>query len=260
MSKEVRDLPKRILAFRSQVVDDLRIAAGTPIPAGTSFSFLTDYSGLNEDRVTDVSEPDILKDLLTSGARNLILEELGVSNECPIFFEVKNPVVQFGEKPGDIDLLIYLDGRADKAIGIQCKRVKVEALDQNEDKCNKISSIAEGVRQANLQRRNFGFHQNYLAILIETYGRLRDKSNTVFRGPTSETFNEIYNITQDERTRRETKTENKINHAIRSAIQLRIPRTKRTPSPVEIEGIELPNVHLMERLASPRMRVNIVKY
>jgi hypothetical protein len=191
-------LPKRILAFRSKIVDDLRIAAGSTIPAGTSFSFFTNYSGLDEDKVTEVSEADILKDLLTSDARNLILEELGVSNECPMFFEVKKPVVQFDEKPGDIDLLICLEGRADKAIGIQCKRVKVEALDQNEDKCNKISSIAEGVRQANLQRRNFGFHQNYLAILIETYGRLRDKSNTVFRGPTSETFNEIYNISQDE--------------------------------------------------------------
>jgi hypothetical protein len=191
-------LPKRILAFRSRVVDDLRIAAGTTIPAGTSFSFFTNYGDLDEEKVTGVSEPDILRDLLSSDARNLILEELGVSSDCPMFFEVKNPVVQFGEKPGDIDLLICSEGRADKAIGIQCKRVKVEALDQNEDKCNKISSIAGGVRQANLQRRNFGFHQNYVAIIIETYGRLRDKSNTVFRGPTSETFNEIYNITQDE--------------------------------------------------------------
>src|SRR2546425_5381704 len=49
-----------------------------------------------------------------------------------------------------------------------------------------------GVKQANFQRRNLGFHRNYLMIIIETYGRSRSTNNVLFRGPTNETWHEIY--------------------------------------------------------------------
>jgi hypothetical protein len=103
-----------------------------------------------------------------------------------------------GGKPGDIDVLICQACRADTAIGLQCKRVKVEALDQETDKVNKLPDVSRAVRQANLQRLNFGFHKNYLVVIIETYGALRTESNVAFRGPTSTTFKEIYEFPQRE--------------------------------------------------------------
>jgi hypothetical protein len=191
-------MAQRVLVFRTMLVDDLLLEAGKEIAAGSEFRMFTNYDHLHDDKIVTISEAQMLKHVFMSDGRQLLFEELGIRAESPTFFDVMRPVVESGQKPGDIDALICCDGRPDLSIGIQCKRVKVEALNQHEDKCNKIHSITEGIKQANLQRRNFGFHQNYLAVLIETFGRERLDNNTAFRGPTKDTFEEIYNIAQDE--------------------------------------------------------------
>ena len=90
------------------------------------------------------------------------------------------------------DLLICEGNRPDLAIGIQCKRVKVTALSQQDDQSNKLPDITDGIKQINLQREKLGFHRNYLMIVIETFGRNRSDSTVLFRGPAPETMKEIY--------------------------------------------------------------------
>lgn len=181
------------MEFKVTAVDTLAFNKGETLRAGESRSLYGDYEGLDEDHVTDERESDILKWLMSSSFRNLLLSELGVGGDAFIAYDVARPVVENSQgKPGDIDLLIGDGGRADQVIGIQCKRVKVVALNQDHDNLNKLSDISGGVKQANFQRNNLGFHRNYLLVLIEAYGRKRSASNTLFRGPNQQTFKEIY--------------------------------------------------------------------
>jgi hypothetical protein len=180
------------------LVDELLLEANKVIPAGSEFRMFTDYDYLDEDRVVTIPEGKMVKRIFMSCGRDLLFQELNIPADSSINFEVITPVVDPGQRPGEIDAIICLGGRPDLSMGIQCKRVKVEALSQSEDKCNKIHGITEGIKQVNLQRRTFGFHQNYLAVLIETLGKRRIESNTAFRGPTRDTFAEIYDMTQNE--------------------------------------------------------------
>ncbi|MGH9872911.1 MAG: hypothetical protein ACRD9S_10650 [Pyrinomonadaceae bacterium] len=189
---------KKLLAFNTILADDLHFQAGTWIPAGSVFSLFTNYENAGSEAVTAVKETSIVRYLFSSCAKRLILNELQLEDDSSIHYEVRAPVVSPGGRPGDIDVLICQPSHADTAIGLQCKRVKVEALDQGTDKINKLPDVSVAVRQANLQRQNFGFHKNYLVVIIETYGPSRTQSNVAFRGPTSNTFKEIYEFPQRE--------------------------------------------------------------
>lgn len=183
---------KELLAFKTRTVDTLALRKGMTINAGQSFTLYQDYPGYDDDDVTTQSEDMIVRWLLASW-RDLLLGELGVSPNDFFAVSVRDPVIERGQsKPGDIDLLICEENRPDLAIGIQCKRVKVRALSPEQDDYNKLPDVGGGVKQANFQRRNLGFHRNYLMIVIETYGRSRSTNNVLFRGPTNETWHEIY--------------------------------------------------------------------
>ena len=183
---------KELLAVKTRTVDTLALRKGTTINAGQSFTLYQDYPGYDDDDVTTQSEDMIVRWLLASW-RDLLLGELGVSPNDFVAVSVRDPVIERGQsKPGDIDLLICEENRPDLAIGIQCKRVKVRALSPEQDDYNKLPDVGGGVKQANFQRRNLGFHRNYLMIVIETYGRSRSTNNVLFRGPTNETWHEIY--------------------------------------------------------------------
>lgn len=190
---------KEVLAFKTRAVDTLSLHAGMTIHAGERFTLYQDYPGLDDDDVTTISEEPILKWVLEQSG-DLLLEEMGVPANSFVALSVKHPVVPQGHfKPGDIDLMICGDHRPEYTIGIQCKRVKVRALTPDDDDFNKLPDVANGVKQANLQRANLGFHQNYLMIIIETYGRRRSGNNVLFRGPSKETWNEIYQFPWRER-------------------------------------------------------------
>lgn len=68
----------------------------------------------------------------------------------------------------------------------------MRALNQADDDLNKLSDLTKGVKQANFQRNNLGFHRNYLLIVMEAYGRKRSGSNTLFRGANQETLKVVY--------------------------------------------------------------------
>lgn len=184
---------RKLLVFKTIAVDTLIFRAGQVINAGESFSLYSNYDDSSDDDVTKEGEDEILRWLLSSSARNLILTELGAGARAFVAHSVRQPVIENSQtKPGDIDLLICEDGRADLAIAIQCKRVKVRALNQADDDLNKLPDLTKGVKQANFQRNNLGFHRNYLLIVMEAYGRKRSGSNTLFRGANQETLKAVY--------------------------------------------------------------------
>lgn len=69
-------------------------------------------------------------------------------------------------------------------------------MNNDKDKVSKLESVAQVVKQARIQREEYGFHQNYIALFIQTFGRNREQQNVLFRGPGSETFREIYDFPQ----------------------------------------------------------------
>jgi hypothetical protein len=190
---------KKILEFKTIAVDTLALRAGTAIRAGETFTMYGGYDDLDDDDVTKEGESEILRWLVESRAKDLLLAELNVGSRAFIAQSVKQPVIEHSQgKPGDIDLLICDNYLAERAIAIQCKRVKVKAINHKDDDLNKLSDITGGVTQANFQRSNLGFHRNYLMIIIEAYGRRRVENNVLFRGPSQETFKAVYEFPRRE--------------------------------------------------------------
>ncbi|MFM9903635.1 MAG: hypothetical protein ACKVQJ_03580 [Pyrinomonadaceae bacterium] len=66
----------------------------------------------------------------------------------------------------------------------------------SKDKVNKLGGIGKVVKQARIQREEYGFHQNYIALFIQTFDRDRVKANILFSGLSEETFKEIYDFPQ----------------------------------------------------------------
>ena len=190
---------KKLLAFNTVATDTFPIHAGQTLPAG-EFRLFGEYGDLNDDNVTKQREEEILGWILSSPeGRSVLLQELGVGTDAFVALSVRQPIIERRNfKPGDIDLLICERNRADLAIGIQCKRVKVTALNQQDDQCNKLPDITGGIKQVNLQREKLGFHRNYLMIVIETFGRNRSDSTVLFRGPARDTLKEIYEFQRRE--------------------------------------------------------------
>ena len=190
---------KKLLAFTTVAFDTVDFQAGTTIHAGQNFELYRDHIDCDDDDVTKQEEEQILRWILSSSAREFFFQELGIKPNPFVALSVRHPVIEHGHfKPGDIDILICDQDRADQAIGIQCKRVKVRALSDEVDDCNKIPDITGGIKQVNLQREHLGFHRNYLMIVIETNGRSRSSNNVLFRGPSRESFKEIYDFPRRE--------------------------------------------------------------
>jgi hypothetical protein len=190
---------RKLLAFETIAFDSHTFRAGTIIPAGSSIKYFDNYEGVEEDNVTKEGEEAIIKWLLGSPAKDLLLRVLGVGRDSFIAYSVKRPVIENPQKkPGDIDILICGEHRADQAIAIQCKPVKVIAFNQEEDDVSKLPDIKDAVLQANKQRDNLGFYRNYLAVIVKAYGRKRTQSNTLFRGPNQNTMKLLYEFPQRE--------------------------------------------------------------
>lgn len=188
-----------VLSFRTIAIDShfmpASIAAGEPV----DFLRAGDYE--EEEVITRKrrSEEEIVRWILNSPARGLLLEELGVAPDSFMDYSVGRPVIENPqEKPGDIDVLICDGGRAERAIALQCKPVSVVAFNEEEDDVNKLRDVRNAVLQANKQRDRYGFYKNYVTVIIKAYGRKRKGENTLFRGPSQETTAEIYEFPQRE--------------------------------------------------------------
>lgn len=189
---------KNYLVFDCINSDTLYFNAGQTIRAGESFRLFTvEDDGDIEDKVTDQSEEQILQWLMSSSGGNLLLDKLQLSCHALRAFSVRKPVVE-NPNHSDIDLILCEPDLPQFSIGIQCKRVKIESLNEKEDDVNKLPDVKKAVVQTNKQRENLGFHRNYLLIISQIFGRKFTKENAIFRKARPETRHKIYEFPQRE--------------------------------------------------------------
>lgn len=188
---------KNYLVFDCVNSDTLFFKAGQTIRAGESFRlFTTEDSGI-EDKVTDESEEQILKWLMSSSGGTLLLDKLQLSRNALRAFSVRKPVVD-NSHHSDVDLILCEPELPQFSVGIQCKRVKIESLNEKQDDINKLPDVKKAVIQANKQRENQVFHRNYLLIISQIFGRNFTKENSIFRKARPETRQRIYDFPQRE--------------------------------------------------------------
>lgn len=114
------------------------------------------------------------------------------SNAVKYHCGIKEPITIANKMPGDIDILLYEKEKLDYAIGIECKIVKSESLENQSPKINKVSSVQKkGTKQANGYAK-IGFSRVYLLVIILDDGRNYNNPNVMFRTTPSKWLNELY--------------------------------------------------------------------
>lgn len=188
---------KSYLVFDCVNSDTLYLSAGQTIRAGESFRLFTPEDSGIEDKVTDQSEEQILQWLMSSSGGDLLLDKLGFPRNALRAFSVRKSVVE-NPHHSDVDLILCESELPQFSVGIQCKRVKIESLNEKQDDVNKLPDVKKAVIQANKQRENLGLHRNYLLIISQIFGRNFINENTIFRKARPETRRRIYDFPQRE--------------------------------------------------------------
>jgi len=187
---------RTVLQFNTVAFDSVNLPR--EIAAGTTFTFFVDNSNLDGEDVLSESEEILVSWLFSFDlTRRLIFKELNISENVFYGLKIIGPIIKdVRKKPGDIDVLICENQKPHQAIALECKRVKVKAIDMENDKVNKIEKIRKGVEQANALRE-LGFHKTFLTILVLADGRERKEYNFLARDPTTETYKQIYDFPRD---------------------------------------------------------------
>jgi hypothetical protein len=163
--------------------DSAHIAAGTYPAGSTMATFFQDDLSVNEESITDKAEREIVNELfMRPDFRKLLFPELGLRVDSVCHTHVTQPLIDnTQEKPGDIDVIICEPENPNMAVVLECKRVKVTAVNMLDDDVNKINDIKDGASQTKALHR-MGFHRTYLAVLIQVDGRNRRDVNVLYRG------------------------------------------------------------------------------
>lgn len=170
-----------IVTYRQTSFDTARIVPGQPVRA--TFFDVPPYPLVDgATQVTAFDEKPIIRWLmLCPPARELILTELGLSGSVLHFPEIVQPFYAPGQ--GDLDLIVCPQLAPQLAVVLECKRVKVETVNEGQDRINKLQDIAGGVRQANeLYNGKHAFYQTWLAIITEVAAVGQDERNIPTRG------------------------------------------------------------------------------
>jgi len=143
--------------------------------------FFVDPPSSSPERVTSLDEKRLVRWLIQcEQAKALIFRKLGRQPSAFYLTEIIEPF--YGHDEGDVDLVICdrLDPGA--AVALECKRIKVEGLDTNNDRMNKLPHAALAVQQANKLYEKCGFLETYLALLIAVDSAGQLDSNIPCRG------------------------------------------------------------------------------
>lgn len=175
-----------VLTYRQISFDTAHIAPGRTVKA-TLFEAAPHPYVDGSTRVTEFDEKPLVRWLMmTLPSREIILDELrlpATAFYCP---EVVRPFYAPGE--GDLDLVLCPQLNPREGFAVECKRVKVESVNEGQDRINKLQDIAGGVRQANkLYNGPFAFFQTYLAIITEVEASGQQAINIPNRGVRSHT-------------------------------------------------------------------------
>jgi hypothetical protein len=176
-----------VLIYRQISFDTAQVFPRPQQPFKASFFEATQYPYVDgSTRVTEFDEKPIVRWLMMCPpSRQIILDELGLPPNAFFAPEVVQPFFMPGI--GDIDLILCPDLAPNRALALECKRVKIESVNIGEDKINKLHKVAGGVHQANELYNGFGFFQTYLAIITEVEASGQDERNIPTRGIRSHT-------------------------------------------------------------------------
>lgn len=172
-----------------------------PIPSGP-ISFFTDQAPSSPERVTDKVEAEIISWLLrTLPARDLLFANLELPETTYAQVSVIEPILDRKptKKPGDLDvLLLPLVADPSRAISIQAKRVKVEAITTHRDAVSNrhLGNLTDLIEQAN-GSRELGFHLNYAMVVVQIDGMERSEFNFLARTTIPGQFSRIYHRAWD---------------------------------------------------------------
>lgn len=120
-----------------------------------------------------------------------VCERLEVSGQAACKFGVVEPIIKNqNSKPGDIDVLLGDRSAPEKAIAIECKRIKITAVSPGSDTVNKLSGIETGRAQAEALCK-MGFYKTYLALLLQADVLERYDGGSLFKFPLPETLAEV---------------------------------------------------------------------
>jgi len=173
------------------ITDANRITLGTE----RKFSFFDEG---NETYTTHSLHEDDIVNIIYQNQDylELILTEAGIKSSSHIFKHIPKKQI-FGSGSGDFDLVIYGPSYPYEIISFEFKRIKVEAIDFENDNVNKLNGIDTLFNQLE-ERVKMGFFAVYGVIIIHSDLRERKTANTILRSQTLETsdrlFYEINNV------------------------------------------------------------------
>ncbi len=179
---------ERTLYFRQMFYDSQDIGAKNQC------SFFSE-SDDNDESIRSVEERDAVKWLFQSlGFEQFFVEAFFTTPSLVRhFFEVKQPLTEPSQKPGDIDLLLVDPACPHQAIAFECKRVKITSQRENIFNVTGAKGIIKGVEQANAYQ-SLGFHQSYLMVILLDDARDNETPNALLRANKSEYVSEVYNL------------------------------------------------------------------
>ena len=155
------------------------------VQLGRVIEVFTDDGSAQIDSLAKRPERALVKWVVGNpSARALLFKVLRRSPDEFSATEVQDPF--YGPNEGDIDLLICRRERPHEAVAFECKRVKVVAEDNGNDRINKLEDVGEGVRQAKKLHEKFSFSQTFLAVISAVDAAKRKQANIPSRGLTSE--------------------------------------------------------------------------
>jgi hypothetical protein len=188
------------MADRHLIFDQIYVHGQFTKEGQLNYSFFDDTDIVDQERVTDSSEQEIIKWIFDNPQTysHFMRSVIWKGREISYKLEVRQPVLEYSQRPGDIDILMWPTNEPHLAVAIECKRAKVTYDHTGKEKVNRLNYINKGIKQAN-QLREHGFHKTYILICIVTDGQHKDIPNSFFRyGNSNELKEAIYSIPWNE--------------------------------------------------------------
>lgn len=167
-----------------------------PITGASKISFFVNNSEPDVSVTrTFENENDVIDWLISNdNFKQMLYRKLFSSSSVIHHCGVKEPITEPKKKPGDIDILLYKASDESNAVGIECKIVKSESLENQSPKINKITSVQKkGTKQADGYVK-IGFSRVFLMVILLDDGRHYKNPNFVFRTTPTEELKELYNF------------------------------------------------------------------
>ena len=167
-----------------------------PITGASKISFFVNNSEPDVSVTrTFENEDDVINWLMSNADfKHILFKNLFSSSSVIHHCGVKEPITEPKKKPGDIDILLYKASDESNAVGIECKIVKSESLENQSPKINKITSVQKkGTKQADGYVK-IGFSRVFLMVILLDDGRHYKNPNFVFRTTPTEELKELYNF------------------------------------------------------------------